>query len=92
MLVLNTLAAASVLFGIISFFILGGRSRRRRTYSGRLFCLFPLSFTPIAGLAEVQLHRSAGGEAGAEEDWEKEKGGNDHQKLWRLEDIVRVYG
>ena len=46
-LVLIIWAAASVLFGIIYFFISGAAALRRRTYSGRLFCLSLLSLGPI---------------------------------------------
>src|SRR4051812_40722953 len=42
-LVLIILAAALVLFGVIYFFILGAAALRRWIYSGRLFCLSPLS-------------------------------------------------
>ena len=37
------LAAVSAVLCIIYFFILGAAAVRRRTYSGRLFCLSPLS-------------------------------------------------
>jgi hypothetical protein len=51
-LVLILWAAVSAVLCIIYFFILGAAALRRRTYSGRLFCLSPLSLRPIAGLAQ----------------------------------------
>ena len=63
-LVLILWTAVSAVLCIIYFFILGAAALRRRTYSGRLFCLSPLSLRPIAGLAQVQEPGSTGGEAG----------------------------
>ena len=64
-LVLIIWAAASVLFGIIYFFILGGRSPAPANIFGRLFCLSPLSLRAFTRLAQVQEPGGAGGEAGS---------------------------
>ena len=55
-------AAASVLFCIIYLWGVRAAPLRRRTYSGRLFCLSPLSLRPIARLVEIQVSGRTGGE------------------------------
>jgi hypothetical protein len=56
-LVLIIWATATAVLCIIYFFVWGAAALRRRTYSGRLFCLSPLSLRPIAGLDQDKTRR-----------------------------------
>ena len=64
-LVLIIWAAASVLFGIIYFFIFGGPQScaGRKVHPGRLFCLSPLSLRSHQRLAQVQEPGGTGSQA-----------------------------
>ena len=65
MLVLIIWAAASVLFGIIYFFILGGRSPAPANIFRALILLVPFILRAFTRLAQVQEPGGAGGEAGS---------------------------
>ena len=62
-LVLILWAAASVLFGIIYFFILGAALLRRRTYSGRYFAcpLYRSGRSPTGSSSRTRRRRQSGG-------------------------------
>ena len=77
-LVLILWAAASVLFGIIYFFILGGSSPEPANIFRALILLVPLiAQADLPDRLKFKNPEAPAVKREAEEDWEKEKGGND---------------